>query len=319
MKYRKIGKCGSMVSVIGFGSWLTIGGTVDYKTTKKLINIAYENGINFFDTADVYAHGKAEKFFGKALRDFKRNDLFIASKCFWPMSDKPNDKGLSRKHITESVHNSLRHLKTDYIDLYQCHRYDTETSVEETCRAFNTLIEQGKVLYWGVSEWTKEQIESAIKICEKYNLYKPISDQPQYSLLAREIETNEVMNYCEIQGIGLIVWSPLAQGILTGKYNKKKINNKDSRLMDEKHNMFIKKLASEENLKKVEKLIDVANKLNTTVSNVAIAWCLRKEIVSSAITSATKVYQLKENLKASDLVLSENVLKLIEEIFKPSK
>ena len=315
MKYRRIGKCGSVVSVIGFGSWLTIGGTVDYKISKKLVNTAFENGINFFDTADVYAHGRAEKFLGKALKEFKRNFLFIASKCYWPMTNKPNDKGLSRKHITESVHNSLNNMKTDYIDLYQCHRYDTETTVEETCRAFNTLIEQGKILYWGASEWTKDQIECAVKICEKHNLHKPVSNQPQYSLLAREIEVNGVMDYCDNQGIGLLVWSPLGQGVLTGKYNKKKID-RDSRLADEKTNKFVKKFASEENLKKVEKLTEIANQLNTSTSSVALAWCLRREIVSSVITSATKLPQLKENLRASDLELTENIIKQIDEIFK---
>ncbi|MEP7145587.1 MAG: aldo/keto reductase family protein [bacterium] len=315
MNYRKIGNCGAKVSVIGFGSWLTVGGTVDKKTGDSLIDAAFENGINFFDTADVYAAGKAELAFGKGLNKFKRQDLFIASKCFWPMSDKPNDRGLSRKHIFESVHNSLINLKTDYIDLYQCHRYDPETPVEETCRAFNTLIEQGKILYWGVSEWTKDQINEAVAICGEKNLHRPISNQPQYSLLVRDIELNGVMDTCESNGIGLVVWSPLAQGVLTGKYNGKKIDS-SSRLMDEKNNSFVKKLASEENLERVARLINISNELNTTPSGVALAWCLRKNIVSSVITSATKISQLKENLKAPELELSEDVLSRIDQIFK---
>ncbi|MDQ3020736.1 MAG: aldo/keto reductase family protein [Bacteroidota bacterium] len=315
MKYRRLGKCGSKVSVIGFGSWLTIGGSVEKRSGAKLIEHAFEKGVNFFDTADVYSNGKAEKFFGKTLKQFKRQDLFIASKCYWPMTAMPNDRGLSRKHIFESVHNSLQNLKTDYIDLYQCHRYDIETPVEETCRAFNTLIEQGKILYWGVSEWTSEQIKEAVTICENFYLHKPVSDQPQYSLLAREIETNGVRDYCQKQSIGLVVWSPLAQGVLTGKYNKK-IIDKDSRLSDKKNNVFVKKLASEENLQKVGKLISIANDLKTSVSNLSLAWCLRKEIVASAITSATKETQLKENLKAAELELSDDVLNKIEEIFK---
>lgn len=318
MKYRKIGKCGSKVSVIGFGSWLTVGGNVEKKTGSKLIKLAYDNGINFFDTADVYNHGRAEKFLGKTLRNFKRDDLFIASKCFWPMSDKPNDRGLSRKHIFESVNRSLKNLKSDYIDLYQCHRYDIETPVEETCRAFNSLIEQGKILYWGLSEWSKDEIKEAITVCDKYNLHKPISDQPQYSLLVRDIETNGVMEYCQRQGVGLVVWSPLAQGVLSGKYNGKKID-KDSRLMDEKNNVFIKKFAAKENLKKVAKLIKIANEMNTSVSSLSLAWCLRKEIVSSAITSATRESQLKENLNAAEIEMSEETLKQIEEIFKIQK
>ncbi len=318
MKYRRIGKCGSRVSVIGFGSWLTVGGQVEKKTGMKLIKTAFDNGINFFDTADEYSHGRAEKFLGKALKNFKRQDLFIASKCFWPMSDKPNDRGLSRKHILESVHISLTSLKTNYIDLFQCHRYDLETPVEETCRAFNTLIEQGKILYWGVSEWSKDQIKEALTICEKNNLHKPVSDQPQYSLLSREIETNGVIDICQKQGMGLVVWSPLAQGVLTGKYNSKKVD-KNSRLMDKKNNIFVKRLATKENLEKVEKLIEIAKDIKISVSCLALAWCLRKEIVSSAITSATRESQLKENLKAADTELPEEVLKMIEEIFKIEK
>lgn len=315
MEYRRIGNCGAKVSVIGMGSWITIGGTVDKKTGNDLIKFAFDNGINFFDTADIYAIGSAEKFLGVSLKNFKRQDLIIASKCFWPMSRNPNDKGLSRKHITESVNNSLKNLKTDYIDLYQCHRYDTETPVEETCRAFNTLIEQGKILYWGVSEWSEFQIREAVEICKKFNLHKPVSNQPQYSLLYRDIETSGVMDYCQKEGIGQVVWSPLAQGVLTGKYNKKKID-KDSRLMDKKNSVFVQRLAVKENLLKVEKLIKIADDLKTPVSNVALAWCLRKKIVSSVITSATKLSQLKENIKASELELPENILKKIDNNFK---
>ncbi|MEO8664267.1 MAG: aldo/keto reductase family protein [Ignavibacteria bacterium] len=318
MEYRRIGNCGAKVSVIGFGNWLTVGGTVNEKTGNSLIDTAFDNGINFFDTADVYSEGKAEKSFGKGLSKFRRHDLFIASKCYWPLSDRPNDRGLSRKHIFESVHNSLKNLRTGHIDLYQCHRYDSETTVEETCRAFNTLIEQGKILYWGVSEWTKKQISEAVKVCEKNNLYKPVSDQPQYNLLVPDIETNGVMDYCESQGIGLVVWSPMAQGVLTGKYNTDK-KDKSSRLMDNKSNSFVKKFSTDENLAKVAKLIKIADEMNTTASNLALAWCLRKKIVSSVITSATKVSQLKENVKASGLELPADVMKIIEEIFKIKK
>lgn len=314
MEYRRIGKCGSKVSVLGFGSWLTVGGSVEKKTGLNLIKCAYDNGINFFDTADVYTMGRAEKFLGSALKSFRRNDLFIASKCYWPMSDRPNDRGLSRKHIIESVHDSLKRLKTDYIDLYQCHRFDTETPVEETCRVFNTMIEQGKILYWGVSVWSKDQLSEAVTVCEKFNLHKPISEQPQYNLLSREIETNGVMSYCEKQQIGLVVWSPLAQGVLTGKYNKKKID-KHSRLADDQNNSFVKKLASSDNLLKIDKLIAIANEIGVTVSNLSLAWCLRKKIVASAITSATKIEQLKENLKAPGIVIPEEILESIDKIF----
>lgn len=318
MRYRKLGKCGAKVSVISLGSWLTIDGTVETKKSRDIIKLAFESGINFFDTADVYNYGMAEIALGKSLKEFRRQNLFIASKCFGKMSDDPNDKGLSRKHIFESVHKSLKNLKTDYIDLYQCHRYDPDTTLEETCRAFNTLIEHGKILYWGVSEWTKDEIKNALGICEKLNLHKPVSNQPQYNLFSRAIETNGVLDICREQGIGLVVWSPLAQGVLTGKYNRKKIES-DSRLKDKKNNAFVKSFAKEENLNKVGELIKISEKTGITVSNLALAWCLRDEIVSSAITSATKESQLKENIKASETELPEEILIDIEKIFKPAK
>ena len=318
MKYRNLGKCGAKVSVISLGSWLTIGGTVDNKKSGNLIKLGFDKGINFFDTADVYNYGMAEITLGKSLKDFRRQDLFIASKCFGKMSDEPNDKGLSRKHIFESVHKSLKNLKTDYIDLYQCHRYDPDTTLGETCRAFNTLIEQGKILYWGVSEWSKDEIKNALEICEKYNLHKPVSNQPQYSLFSRDIESNGVQDICRENGIGLVVWSPLAQGVLTGKYNKKKIEN-DSRLKDKKNNTFVKNFVNDENLNKVGELIKLSEKTGISVSNLALAWCLRDETVSSAITSATKESQLKENIKASETELTEEILTEIEKIFKSAK
>lgn len=318
MKYRRLGKCGAKVSVISLGSWLTIGGTVDAKRSGNVIKLAFEKGINFFDTADVYNYGMAEITLGKSLKDFRRQNLFIASKCFGKMSDDPNDKGLSRKHIFESVHKSLKNLKTDYIDLYQCHRYDPDTTLVETCRAFNTMIEQGKILYWGVSEWSKEEIKNAIDICEKYNLHKPVSNQPQYNLFSRAIESNGVLDICREQGIGLVVWSPLAQGVLTGKYNKKKIEN-DSRLKDKKNNAFVKNFVNDENLNKVGELIKISERTGISVSSLALAWCLRDETVSSAITSATKESQLKENIKAFETELSEEILTEIEKIFKSAK
>ncbi len=318
MKYRRLGNCGAKVSIIGFGSWLTLGGTVDERTGKKLLRIAIDSGVNFIDTADVYALGKAEQFLGKALAGIRRQDLFIASKCFWPMSDNPNDRGLSRKHIFESVDNSLRYLKTDYVDLYQCHRFDEETSVEETCRAFNSLIEMGKILYWGTSEWTSGQIKTAFEFCEKHNLHKPVSNQPQYSLLARQIESNGVLNYCRSKGIGLVVWSPLAQGVLTGKYNSGKIGE-DTRLGNKRLGRFVESYMTKQNIAKVGKLIGLAKELGTTPSNLALQWCLRNEIVASTITSATKESQLVENLKAADLEISKSDMSVIDKIFKNPK
>ncbi len=317
MKYRRIGNCGARVSVIGLGSWLTLGGSVDEKEGRKITLKALESGINFIDTADVYARGKAEQFLGKTLQGLKRQDLFIASKCYWPMSDNPNDRGLSRKHIFESVHNSLKYLKTDYIDLYQCHRYDEDTTVEETCRAFNTLIEQGKILYWGTSEWTAVQIKSAYEFCLKNGLHKPVSNQPQYSLLHRNIETNGVLAYCKTKGIGQVVWSPLAQGVLTGKYDTG-TPAVDTRLGNKRSSMFVESYLTSANRQRVHKLVMIAEELDTTPSCLALQWCLRNEIVASAITSATKLPQLVENLKAGEIDIPANVISKIDKLFKPA-
>lgn len=314
MKYRKLGNCGIKVSVIGIGSWLTLGGSVGNKSGKSILHYAFDNGINLFDTADVYNFGEAERFLGETLKKYRRQDLVLATKCFGKMSDNVNDRGLSRKHIMESTEKSLKNLRTDYIDLQQCHRYDYETPLEETCRAFNSLIEQGKILYWGVSEWKKEEIENAVNLCEKNNLHKPVSNQPQYNLLSRGIETNGVLDYCRINGIGQIVWSPLAQGILTGKYNKKNFD-KDSRLLDKKNNVFVKSIASEENLDKTSKLKTIAEESGFSTANLALAWCLRHEIISSTITSATKLKQLKENTKASEIQLTDEIINKLDLIF----
>lgn len=300
--------------MISIGSWLTLGGSVSSKTGTEIIHYAFDKGINFFDTADVYGLGDAEKFLGKTLKKFRRQDLFLATKCFGKMSENINDRGLSRKHIIESTEKSLKNLRTDYVDLMQCHRYDNETPLEETCRAFNSLIEQGKIIYWGVSEWTKTEIEDAVNICDKFNLHKPVSNQPQYNLLSRGIESNGVMDYCRQQGIGLVVWSPLAQGLLTGKYLGKS-SNKNSRMHDKKNGMFVKSYVSEENTEKVRKLTELSSETGISVSNLALAWCLRNDTVASTITSATKISQIKENIKACEIVLDEELIKKIDSIF----
>jgi len=314
LKYRKLGNCGVKVSVISIGSWLTFGGGVDNNSGKEILHYAFDKGINLFDTADVYNFGEAEKFLGRNLKRFRRQDLVIATKCFGKMSANINDRGLSRKHVIESAEKSLRNLKTDYIDLLQCHRYDHETPLEETCRAFNTLIEQGKILYWGISEWSREEIENAVNLCVKFNLHKPVCNQPQYNLLSRGIESNGVLDYCRNNGIGLIVWSPLAQGLLTGKYNKKK-SEKDSRLNDKKNNVFIKSIATEEKQEKTAELVKIAEENGISASNLALAWCLRHETISSTITSATKLKQLKDNINASEIQLSDEVINKLDLIF----
>jgi voltage-dependent potassium channel beta subunit len=318
MKYRQLGKNGVKLSAIGIGSWLTYGMCIENKDALDCLKAAVDCGIIFFDTADVYNKGEAEHALGKLLLDdiaVRREDVVIASKCFWPMTPNPNDQGLSRKHVVESVHKSLKRLKTDYIDLYQCHRHDPNTPMEETCRAFNDLIQQGKLLYWGVSEWSAENIEEAVTTCEKYNLYKPVSNQPQYNIIRSHIETNGVMKACEKYGMGEVVWSPLAQGLLSGKYSGGKVPA-GSRGSNERINSFLKPgIEDKVLLAKVDKFKQLAESLGYTASQLALAWCLRKENITSAITSASRPEQVIENCKAADIEFTPELEKKVKEIF----
>ncbi|MEN2983892.1 MAG: aldo/keto reductase family protein [Dictyoglomaceae bacterium] len=308
MEYRKLGKAGIKVSEISLGAWLTYGESVDFEVTKKCIYTAIENGINFFDLADVYAKGEAERVVGKILKDFRRQDLVISSKVYWPMSDNVNDRGLSRKHIMESIEGSLKRLGTDYLDIYFCHRFDPETPLEEVIRAMDDLVHQGKILYWGTSVWTAAQIERAVGICEKLNCYKPQVEQPRYNMLDRHIE-QEIIPTCSMYGIGITVFSPLAQGVLTGKYNEG-IPSKTRAEWSE----WIRRDLTEENINKVIKLTEIAKDMGITMSQLALAWILRKPEISSVITGASKPEQVLENVKASGIKLSEEVLKKIDDI-----
>lgn len=317
MKYRQLGKYGVQLSEIGLGSWLTYGLGIDNTIAKNCISTAFDNGINFFDSADVYNKGQAEKALGKILfkeLEIRRDDIVLATKCFFPMTNMPNDKGLSRKHIFESVHYSLKRLRTDYIDLMQCHRYDPKTPLEETCRAYNDLIIQGKILYWGVSEWSAQNIEDAITICERYNLHIPVSNQPQYNIIRPQIETNGVIDISEKYGLGQVVWSPLAQGMLTGKYSGGKIP-KDSRAANDKMNWFIKDRLDKEVLDKIDRLKIFTDSINVTLSQFSLAWCLRKQNITSTITSASKVEQVVENCSASDIEFTGEMENKVKEIF----
>lgn len=318
MKYRQLGRNGVRLSVIGLGSWLTYGMGIEDKTAVKCMETAFENGIIFYDTADIYNKGAAEITLGKALFDelkLRREDIVLASKCFWPMSPNPNDQGLSRKHIVESVHKSLKRLKTDYIDLYQCHRHDPNVPMEEICRAFNDLIVQGKLLYWGVSEWAAENIEEAAVTCEKYNLHRPVSNQPQYNIIRSQIETNGVMNTCEKYGMGEVVWSPLAQGILSGKYSGGKIPE-DSRAAHERMGAFMRNsVENKELLAQVDKFKQLAQSMGRTASQLALAWCLRKENITSAITSASRPEQVIENCAAAEIEFTPELEQKVKEIF----
>ncbi|MFQ5630693.1 MAG: aldo/keto reductase family protein [bacterium] len=312
MQYRRLGNAGIQLSEIGLGSWLTYSNSVEQNAALKCVKTAYESGINFFDTADVYNQGQAEAFLGKALQQYRRSDLVIASKCFFPMSDKPNDQGLSRKHIFESVHTSLKRLKTDYLDIYQCHRYDVNTPIEETVLAMSDLVRQGKILYWGVSQWSAAQVQEAIGTAERLSAYRPQSNQPIYNLINRSLEI-EVMKTCHENGLGIVVFSPLAQGVLTGKYTDGKIPD-DSRAANPKANMFMQKRLESQWLDRVDNLGKIASKSGVSLPLLALAWTLRFPAVTSAIIGASKAEQVVENVKASGISLSQDVLNKIDEI-----
>lgn len=312
MQYRHLGRAGVRVSTISLGSWLTYGNSVEEQAAIECIHTAYESGINFFDTANAYNRGQAEQVVGRALKDYSRDSFVLATKVYFPMGEGPNDRGLSRKHIMEQCHASLRRLGTDYIDLYQCHRYDTETPLEETLRALDDLVSQGKVLYVGVSEWSAVQIADAVSMARQFNLDRIVSNQPVYNMLTRYIE-RAVIPLCEREGIGQVVFSPLAQGILTGKYKPGQQPQKGTRAANEEQNMFMKDLMSDKTLTAVQHLNELAQQQGYTLAQMSLAWILRQQNVSSAIIGATSVKQVEENLKASEITLSDDVLKQIDE------
>ncbi|MDP6979435.1 MAG: aldo/keto reductase family protein [Myxococcota bacterium] len=315
MEFRRVGNSGLEVSEISLGSWLTFGSAVDVADSAKVIEAAYELGINFFDTADVYATGAAEEVLGRTLRAIPRHHLVIGTKCFFPMSERPNDHGLSRKHIFESVEGSLSRLQTDYIDLHQCHRPDTDTPVAETVRAYDDLIRAGKVLYWGVSEWSAEQIAEACRVADDLRAPRPISNQPNYSIMRRSIEAS-VLPESRRLGLGQIVFSPLAQGVLTGKYCGGEMPE-GSRATDSKHGRFMGRYLETQELARVERLLPLADGLGISMSQLALAWCLREPGVSSVIVGATNAEQLAENCKAAGQVLPSDVVEQIDETFAP--
>ena len=313
MKYRNLGRSGLQVSEIALGSWLTLGSSVDAATTGEIVQRAWDLGVNFFDTADAYARGRAEEVLGRALRGIPRHHLVIATKAFVPMSERPNDRGLSRKHLVESVEASLRRLGTDYLDLHQCHRADPSTPLEETVCAYEDLIRQGKLLYWGVSEWSAEQIAEACRLADARRAYRPVSNQPQYSLLRRQIE-REVLPTCEREGLGQVVFSPLGQGVLTGKYSGG-ARPAESRAADPERNQFMGRYLEEGELVRVDRLRPIADELGLSMAQLALAWCLRQPGVASAIVGATRVAQLEDDCTASGVELGEEVLERIHAIF----
>ena len=312
LEYRNLGGSGVKVSEISLGSWLTYGGSVAGQQAQACIHKAYDLGINFFDTANVYMRGAAEEIVGDALKNFDRDSFFLATKVFFPMGEGPNDRGLSRKHITEQCHASLRRLGTDYVDLYQCHRYDENTPLEETLRTLDDLVRQGKVLYVGVSEWTADQIADALRIAREMNLDGIVSNQPRYNMIQRQIEA-EVVPLSEQEGVGQVVFSPLAQGILTGKYRPGEAPDEGTRAADPENNRFMQRLMNEDVISAVDKLRPIAEEAGLSMPQLALAWILRQPNVSSAIIGASRPEQVEDNAAASGAELPPDALDRIDE------
>ena len=314
MEYRRLGSTGMYVSEISYGNWITHGSQVEAEAAIKCVKAALNEGITTFDTADVYAGTKAEVILGKALKGVRRESYELLTKVYWPTGPGKNDRGLSRKHIMESCNASLKRLKTDYIDLYQAHRFDVETPLEETLSAFDDLIRQGKVHYIGFSEWTAQQIAQALAIQDARGYNRFVSSQPQYSALWRVIEA-EVVPLSKKEGIGQIVWSPMAQGVLTGKYLPGVKPPAGSRATDKKSGAgFISAFMKDEILVAVQNLKPIAADHDLTTSQLALAWVLQNVNVSSAIMGATKPGQVKENVKAAGVKLSLDVMATIDKI-----
>ncbi|MCF3133019.1 aldo/keto reductase family protein [Streptomyces olivochromogenes] len=312
MRHRRLGRTGLRVSEITFGNWIN----VTEGSAEEVARTALEAGITTFDTADVYAGTLAETILGRVLAAARRESVVISTKVCAPVGPGPNDRGLSRKHVMEAAHGSLRRLGTDYIDLYQAHRYDEDTPLEETLRAFDDLVRQGKVLYVGVSEWTADQISRALKLAGEMGLDRIVANQPQYNMLWRVIEA-EIVPLCAREGIGQLVWSPLAQGLLTGKYRPGAAPPAGSRAHGPARSQFSVGALTEDVLARIARLGAVADDLGVTVPQLAVAWVLRNPAVSTAIVGATEPRQIVETAAASETVLDDEAAARIDEILEP--
>lgn len=311
MEYRNLGKSGLKVSEVALGGWETYGRSVnEAQLVRDIVMKAYEEGVNFFDQADVYARGKSEEMMGAVLRELPRHTLVISSKVFWPMSDDVNDRGLSRKHILESIDGSLKRLGTDYLDIYFAHRYDPDVPMEEIVMAFDQVVRSGRAMYWGTSMWPAARIAQAVEFARAHGLHAPVTEQPEYSMLRRERVEKEILPYTGDAGVGLVVWSPLAMGLLTGKYDEGKPEG--ARLTENEN--WSKNFLTDENIQKVRDLKPIADDLGITRAQLALAWILRQPGVSSVITGATKVSQIEDTVKAAGVRLSEDVNSKIESV-----
>jgi aryl-alcohol dehydrogenase-like predicted oxidoreductase len=308
MNYRTLGRTGIRISEVSLGGWLTYGNTVEKSVTRDVTRRALELGINHIDTADVYAQGECEKALGEVLEGVRRASYVLASKVFWPTGPGPNDKGLSRKHIHETIDISLKRLRTDYLDIFYCHRHDPETPLEETVAAMEDLVSRGKILAWGVSCWTSDQIRAACRLAGRH---KPVVNQPPYNVFARQIE-KDVLATCAAEGLGVAVWSPLAQGVLTGKYLHERPPG--SRALNEKVNKFMQKYFTPDMQRVVERLVAIARDACLTPSQLALGWCLRRAELTCVIVGATHVGQLEETAKAA--ALPAGVLDAVEKVVK---
>ncbi len=310
MEYRSVGDSGLRVSPISLGAWLTYGSSVDDGVAKSIIDAAIDGGINFIDVADVYARGEAERTVGRAIADRPRHKLVLSSKVFGPMSDDPNDRGLSRKHIMESIDRSLARLNTDYLDLYFCHRFDPDTPLLETAWAMHDLIRRGKVLYWGTSMWTPAQLEELHRVCEAHQLSKPIVEQPRYSLVDRSVERG-LRKTCQHLGMGMTVYSPLAMGLLTGKYNGGV--PEDSRGAN---NQWLVDMSLDPKMQsKLRAFCELAETLGCTPAQLALRWLTSRPGVTSAITGATRVSQVESNLGALRVNIPAEVTRKLDALF----
>ena len=311
MEHRRLGSSGLKISEIILGNWITHGSQIDDDTAISCVHAALDAGITTFDTADVYAATAAESVLGKALRNQRREGVEIATKVYWPTGPGPNDRGLSRKHIREPIHGSLRRLNTDYVDLYQAHRFDHETPLEETLHALHDLVVEGKVNYLGFSEWRAEEITAALEIIQRDHLTSFVSSQPQYSMLWRVIEA-EVLPLCQANGIGQIVWSPIAQGVLTGKYLPGQPVPAGSRASGGEGAGFISRFMTDEVLNAVQQLKPIAAQANITLAQLAIAWTLNRPGISAAIIGASRPEQVSENVVAAGVTLAPEIIDAID-------
>lgn len=314
MQYRYMGKSGLQLSVLGLGGWTTYGASVkDEDTVDSIIKHAYESGINFFDISDIYEKGEAEKSMGKVFKDLPRSELVISTKCFWPMTDDVNDQGLSRKHIMESIDKSLQRIGTDYVDIYFCHRPDPNTPIDETVLAMSDLVRQGKVLYWGTSEFDGKQLHRAHAEARDWLAYPPRVEQPQLNLVARSKFHEDVQPAAENMGMGMVTWSPLASGLLTGKYDDELPEGSRLHRSANLRNSYL----TDDNKARTKKFKAIADDLGVTRAQLAIAWCAAQKSVTSVITGATKLEQLKSNLGALKIDITPEISQRIDEVFPP--